>query len=567
MMITKTYKRLLIGLSFIICHLSFSVALTSCADYNVTDDFKAQPDPSFVEPYKDLAPIKSYIDRNQYPNMTLGATLKVSDFNKQELAHAAAVTNFDNVAFGTTLMAGKIINEKGVMNFLDMSDLLTHAEEIGFEVFGSPLFANANQADGWLKTLTAPIEVIVETIQDKFIDYTQEETFSGTMISGKTAPSIVKNYDGTDNALMVPKNSKVYIVEGFDVDPLGSYTITFYAQVDKDVSLICTFADNKIMENDKDAKKFSIKAGKWVKVVIETRPAEGATAGYLMIEGNKNSDVYIKSVQVFHTPDNHRPQTEKEISDTINYAINAWCDGLMKINEGRITSFDLIDEVIDTKATLANGMYDLKHATDQIFWQDVLGSEKFAPVVSKVASSSYEKYGGDLTKLKLFISESGLENITKMESLKYWIGVWDANGAKIDGINAKLNLFYSEDEATQAATMATLNQLLDNLASTGKLIRLSNFDIKYQNADGASVSADFITDAQRQKLADFYGYVIKAYMNKIPHDKQAGICKGNMLDTSDPVGLWAYKAIDAKGTKDWLRTATYKAFCDALSGK
>jgi len=31
-MITKTYRRLLIGLSFIICHLSFSVALTSCVD-------------------------------------------------------------------------------------------------------------------------------------------------------------------------------------------------------------------------------------------------------------------------------------------------------------------------------------------------------------------------------------------------------------------------------------------------------------------------------------------------------------------------------------------------------
>ena len=56
-------------------------------------------------------------------------------------------------------------------------------------------------------------------------------------------------------------------------------------------------------------------------------------------------------------------------------------------------------------------------------------------------------------------------------------------------------------------------------------------------------------------------------MTKIPREKQAGICKGNMLDTGDPVGLWAYKAIDAKGTKDWVRTATYKAFCDALSGK
>jgi hypothetical protein len=49
-------------------------------------------------------------------------------------------------------------------------------------------------------------------------------------------------------------------------------------------------------------------------------------------------------------------------------------------------------------------------------------------------------------------------------------------------------------------------------------------------------------------------------MTKIPNEKQAGICKGNMADTGDPVGLWAIK-------KDWVRTATYKAFCDALSGK
>ena len=77
--------------------LAAGVLAISCADYNVTDDFTAQPDPSFVEPYKDLAPVKSYIDKAQYPNMSLGATLRVSDFNRQEMAHAAAVTNFDNV--------------------------------------------------------------------------------------------------------------------------------------------------------------------------------------------------------------------------------------------------------------------------------------------------------------------------------------------------------------------------------------------------------------------------------------------------------------------------------------
>ena len=540
--------------------LAAGALFVSCADYNVTDDFKADPDPSFVEPYKDLGPIKSYIDRAQYPNMTIGATLRVVDFNKQELAHAAAVTNFDYVSFGTTLMSGSIINERGVMNFLDMSDLLDHVEEIGGEVYGSPIVANASQADAWLNMLTAPIEIPVDPIEDKFVDYTTMEEFTGTAKSGK--PTIQKNYDGNDNALRIPKLAKVYIVEGFDIDPLGAYTVTFYAQVDKDETIICTFSDNKIQENGVD-KKFTIKAGKWQKVVIEAKPAEGATEGYLMIGGNLNSIVYIKSVQVVHTPDNHRPQTEKEKSDTINYALNAWCDGLMDINEGRINAFDLIDEAIDTKSTLENGMYDLKHSTDNIFWQDILGSENYAPAVSRAASTAYEKYSGDPALLKFFISESGLDDNKKLESLNYWIDIWTKNGAKIDGINAKLNLAYSEDAATQAANVTTLDNLLANLAATGKLIRLSNFDIKYQDAEGAYVSASDISEAQRQQLADYYGYVIKSYMTKIPHDKQAGLCKGNLADTNDPVGLWS---ID-KDSKDWVRNATYKAFCDALSGK
>ena len=95
-------------------------------------------------------------------------------------------------------------------------------------------------------------------------------------------------------------------------------------------------------------------------------------------------------------------------------------------------------------------MFDLKHSTENIYWQDVFGSENYAPKVSKAASEAYEKYGGNPSDLRFFIAESGLENEKKFESLKYWIGIWDAKGAKIDGINAKLNLNYSEDEATQA---------------------------------------------------------------------------------------------------------------------
>ena len=542
--------------------LAAGAFVVSCADYNETDNFKAEPDPTFVEPYKDLAAVKSYIDRATYPNLTLGTTLKVTDFNKQELAHAAAVTNFDNVAFGTTLMSGTIVNAKGVMNFLSMSDLLDHVEEIGYDVYGSPIVANANQADDWLNLLTAPIEIQVDYVEGKTVNFNDMAVgaYDGTIEKGKA--SIVK-YDN-QNVLQIsatPTPGQVRIIEGFDVDPLAKFTTTFWARADKDASFDVNFSGTKVAGSGPNGK-WTFKKDKWTKVVVEAQSAEGVTEGYLRIDNSRSAVLYIQKVQVGYYPDNHRPQTAEEKSDTINYALNAWCEGLMKINDGRIKSFDLIDEAIDSKAEIEEGILDLKHSTEKIFWQDILGSENYAPAVSKVASAAFEKYEGNPAELKFFISETGLEDAKKFNSLMYWINIWDAKGAKIDGINAKLNLAYSEDAATQEANKASLDNLLDNLKSTGKLIRLSNLDIKYINADGVSVLASNITDEQRQKLADYYGYVIKSYMTKIPNDKQAGLCKGNMSDTSDPVGLWS---VDSK-SKDWVRNATYEAFCKALGG-
>ena len=558
-MIRKPLKSIVYSLNSIVLIAAGAFAV-SCADYNVTDDYQAQPDPTIVEPYKDLDPIKSYIDRSQYPNLTFGAQLKVADFNLQELAHAATVTNCDNVTFGTSLMSGSIINAKGVMNFLDMSDLLTHVEEIEYDVYGSPIVANANQADDWLNMLTAPIEIPVDFVEGKVVNFNEMPVgdYNGTVEKGSAS---IAKYDN-QNCLKIGTAAQVRIIEGFEVDSKAKYTTTFWAKADKDASFTITFSGNKVNGSGPDGK-WTFKTGKWTKIVVEAQSAADVTDGYLRIENSRSAVIYIQKVQVGYYPDNHRPQTAQERTDTINYALNAWCDGLMKINNGRIKSFDLIDEPIDAKSELENGVYDLKHSDEKIFWQDILGSENYAPVVSKVASAAFEEHNGNPADLRFFISETGLEDAKKLESLNYWIKIWDGKGAKIDGINAKLNLTYSEDAAKQEANKATLDNLLTNLASTGKLIRLSNFDIKYQNADGVNVAAKEITAEQRQKLADYYGYVIKSYMSKIPNDKQAGICKGNLADTSEPVGLWS---VDSK-SKDWVRTATYKAFCDALSGK
>lgn len=539
--------------------------VVSCAEYNTTDNFKAEPDPSVVTPYTEYDAVKSYIDRTAHPNLTIGATLNIKEFNKQELVHSVAMTNFDNMSFGTTLMSGSIVNSKGVMNFMNLNDLLDHMDEVGGEIFGSPIVANSNQADAWLEMLTAPIEIVVEYVEGKTVNFNDYAigAYSGTNKNSK-ALATIKKYDG-QNTLSIPSQGKVNIVEGFTVDPTATYTATFYAMCDKDASFFVNFSGNKIAGTATSDGKWKVPAGKWTKVVVEGKSAEDVTDGYLEIEMVRGSSMNIKKVDVGYYPDNHRPQTEKEKTDTINYALNAWCDGLMKINKGRIKSFDLIDEPIDVNAELENGMYDIKHSsTVSIYWQDVLGSENYAPAVAKVARQAFEKYEGDPAELKFFISESGLDDPKKMESLIYWINIWDNNGAKLDGINAKLNLVYYEDQAKQTENKQAYETILNSLAKTGKLIRVSNFDIKYVDASGASVSPTNITDEQRQKLADYNAYAIKAYMEKIPNEKQAGICKANLVDTSsDPVGLWKK---DSK-TSDYVRTATYKAWCEALSSK
>ena len=547
----------------------------SCADYNDLGGFKADPDPSYKLEYTDLNAVKSYINKTDCPNMTIDAAIKLKEFNKQAFDHAVTITNFDGVAFGYSFMPAAYVSKKGYMNFMDLKEALDHTSEIDCNVHGSPIFANEQQSDEWFGALTAPIEVQVLPINDMDVDYSTMDEFTGTSLRGK--PSIVKNFDDKGNALMVPKRSKPYIVEGFDLDPLGFYTVTFTVRSEvsmkNDENIRCTFSDSLVNTGkDKNGelipKQYTVRPGGWQTVKVEWVPAKEATKGYLMIEGNLNTVLYVRNVHVEHTPDNHRPQTKQEMNDTIRYAVNKWCDGLMEANAGRITSFDLIDKPLDSKNEIVPGILDLKHSDSQIFWQDYLedathtGSELYGAVVSKAASEAFVKHGGNAEELKFFISETGLEDQQRLESLKYWMKKWEDNGAKIDGINAGLDLTYVEN----ADNETVVNTLLDNLAKTGKLIRLSNFDVKYQDADGNAVMADKITKEQRQKLADYHAFVIKAYMSKIPKELQAGLCKGNIFDLSngsgDPVGLWS-KATNG----DWLRNATYEAFCKALSGK
>lgn len=546
--------------------MALAALAVSCADYNETGNFHAEPDPSITNPYSDLANVSSYIDRSAYPNMKLGVMMKATEFNQQELSHAAAVLNFDEISCGNSLMSGSVFTASGAADYIPLKKFVTRMQELDLAIYGSPIAANTNQPESWLDKLTAPIEIMAETMDGKTVNYADSTSFHG--YSAKGSGSIVKV--DNKNVLRIGKSAlnpidTVSIVEFPDVDPLATYTVYFKIKAAKKTeqgaSFTVDFSGNPV-EGSSIGGKFAVN-DQWTEVKVVSKSAEDATQGYLRIENTRSSLLYVSEVRIEYTPDNHRPQTPQELTDTMTYAMNVWCDGLMKNNGSYIKTFDLIDDAIGTTADPETGILQLKSAKGKYYWQTVFGSENYAPVVSRIATDAFKKYGGNADELKFFIAESGLDSQDKMKSLKYWIGVWEANGARIHGINAKVNLSYSEDAAIQADNVRSFEELLSSLVSTGKLVRISGFDVKYMDAEGKAVTAKDITKEQRQKLADYNAFLIKAYLTKVPQGQQAGICKSSMVDATDPVGLWA---VDSK-SKDWVRSATYKAFCDALSGK
>ena len=103
------------------------------------------------------------------------------------------------------------------------------------------------------------------------------------------------------------------------------------------------------------------------------------------------------------------------------------------------------------------------------------------PIVTKAAEKYFAEYGGNPADLKLFINDYNLESWwdgnQKLKSLIHWIEVWEANGAKIDGIGTQMHVSYILNEADQKAQEDAIVNMFQLMAATGKLIKISELDM------------------------------------------------------------------------------------------
>ena len=263
------------------------------------------------------------------------------------------------------------------------------------------------------------------------------------------------------------------------------------------------------------------------------------------------------------------PLTPQEKKDTLLYAMDKWIHGMMdacRDEEGNllVKAWDVVNEPIGGNGQLQHGTPD---NTTDFFWQDYLGDLDYVRSVVKFA----RQYGGD--DLKLFVNDYNLEydwdasGNKKLESLISWINKWESDGStKIDGIGSQMHISCYADATEAQKRKDLIVKSFQMMAETGKLVRISELDMGYVDANGNAVKTIEMTEEQHHQMADFYKWIIQQYKTIIPPAQQWGITLWCATDApadsgwraGEPVGIW---------DQNYYRKHVYAGIADGLSGE
>ena len=170
---------------------------------------------------------------------------------------------------------------------------------------------------------------------------------------------------------------------------------------------------------------------------------------------------------------------------------------------------------------------------------------------------------------KLFYNDYNLEtsDSKRAAAIKFVKDIDAANGSAIvDGIGTQMHITLSgtsDDAANNAQKVAELRAKVDKqfqeLAATGKLIRVTELDV--------SLSATSPSSAQYKAQSDAYVTIFESYFANVPQAQQSGITIWSLTDADDEHEYWLKgekpNLFDASFKRKWA----YKGVCDALAGE
>ena len=356
-----------------------------------------------------------------------------------------------------------------------------------------------------------------------------------------------------------------------------TYFLRLKVKGTKDGAIVAGFQNPNGYVGCGDFPAFSVTTD-WQEVKVSTTCTGDNATRLLFNVGDYEGTLYFDDVCLFYEEKtNVIEMTPEEKKDTLTWALDNWVKGMMEATGGYVTAWDLANETVSGTDSDGDGIYELQSSengdpTTNFYWTDYLGDIDYVRILESRARKYFKEYGGDPSKLKLFINDFNLESWwdgnKKAKSLVEWIKKWESDGVtKIDGIGTQMHVSYILNEADQKAQEDAIVNMFKILAASGKLIKISELDMGIVDKEfGTAIKTENVTYEQQLKMAEFYQFIINKYFEIIPVEQQYGITQWCATDSpadsgwrpGEPTGLW---------DSSFKRKPTYAGFANGLAGK
>ncbi|MEN2412339.1 endo-1,4-beta-xylanase [Flavobacterium mesophilum] len=245
------------------------------------------------------------------------------------------------------------------------------------------------------------------------------------------------------------------------------------------------------------------------------------------------------------TPPVNIDKTDAEKTKIIGDAMADWISKMMNHYKTSVFAWDVVNEPMKEDGTLRNGS-EGDTATDYFSWVKYLGKD-YAVTAFKLARTN-----GNATD-KLFINDYNLESrLDKCDGLIEYVKYIESKGAQVDGIGTQMHISLTTDKDK-------IVQMFQKLAASGKLIKISELDIRLGTATP--------TVEQQASQAAMYQYVIDMYKKYIPKAQQYGITIWGVSDNAKEHEFWLPNESPNLWDANYARKHAYKGTADGLAGK
>lgn len=516
-----------------------SLLLTGCVE-DFDTSYAAGEKPESVA-MDDLT--RGYDVLKNYTGMKLGANLTIADLKAANTSFSTVLANFNAVNITDGFEHKAVVADDGTVNASKNTDYVQKAIDAGLVPCASLFAPN-----------TWNMNVMNEATKDTWVDgenidlhqkYDFETSAIGATFGTDKDSKVAKDPTGKNGKSLCNKKAAkliefpVNLPEGASLSTIKTISFDYYSSnVKKDVVIRVKVGDKALQ-----LRNFGVptKAKTWETFKVdlskvdltETFDADALKSSNISLvigQAAVPQQVYVDNIDVYapyQKPGYYKPRPVEEKAADVKKAMFAYVDSVMQNYGDKVQAWNVASNLIEDL------FYTLKSSENMVadgefYPNDYLDENWVADVCKEIHSKKADA--------KLFYSEENmLMDAQKTEAAVNYIKLWNEAGAKIEGIDAKLDVPYNS--SSLAETKANIDNLLATLKASGLEVRLSDMNVYLADASGTVADQSKATFEDYKGMAELYAYILNKAQDVLG-DKLYGVSFSTINQGATGVGLW-----------------------------